>query len=93
MKLKPHGYFLVSFVTSFVDGEISRHEFDMDYSGYVIEHFPSFRKEHPRLANRFADTIDVAYELGERKTDEALRDSMADALDDFFGNRQDCDIF
>ena len=65
----------------------------MDYSGYVIEHFPSFRKEHHRLANRFADTIDVAYELGERKSDEALRDSMADALDDFFGNRQDCDIF
>ena len=65
----------------------------MDYSGYVIEHFPSFRKEHSRLANRFADTIDVAYELGERKSDEMLRDSMADALDDFFGNRQDCDIF
>ena len=47
MKLKPHGYFLVSFVTSFVDGEISRHEFDMDYSGYVNEHFPGFQKEHP----------------------------------------------
>ena len=39
MKLKPHGYFLVNFVTSFVEGEMSRHEFDMDYSGYVIEHF------------------------------------------------------
>ena len=93
MKLKPHGYFLVSFVTRFVDGEISREAFDMDYSGYVIEHFPAFRKEHPRLANRFADTIEVAYEQGERKSDEALRDSMADALDDFFGNRQDCDLF
>ena len=55
MKLKPHGYFLVNFVTSFVEGEMSRHEFDMDYSGYVIEHFPGFRKEHPRLASRFAD--------------------------------------
>lgn len=93
MKLKPHGHFLVSFVTRFVDGEMSRDEFDMDYSGYVIEHFPYFRKEHPMLANRFADTIDVAYELGERKSDEALRDAMADALDEFFGNRLDCDIF
>ena len=36
MKLKPRDYFLVSFVTRFVDGEMSRHEFDMDYSGYVI---------------------------------------------------------
>ena len=93
MKLKSHGYFLVSFVTSFVDGEMSRNAFDMDYSGHVIEHFPHFQKEHPRLANRFAATIDVAYELGERKSDEALRDSMADALDDFFRNHQDGDIF
>ena len=93
MKLKPHGYFLVSFVTSFVDGEISRHEFDMDYSGYVIEHFPHFLKEHPRLSSRFAATIDVAYELGEHKSDEDLRDAMDEALDDFFGNLQDCDIF
>ena len=92
MKLKPHGYFLVSFVTRFVDGEMSRHEFDMDYSGYVIEHFPDFRKEHPRLASRFADTIDFAYDLGEHKSDEDLRDAMAEALYDFFGNRQDCDI-
>lgn len=40
----------------------------------------AFRKEYPRLASRFADTIDVAYELGERKSDEDLRDSMANAL-------------
>ena len=93
MKLKPHGYFLVGFVTSFVNGEISRHEFDMDYSGYVIEYFPGFRKEHPRLASRFADTIDYAYDLGEHKSDEDQRDAMDEALDDFFGNRQDCDIF
>ena len=93
MKLKPHGYFLVSFVTSFVDGEISREAFDMDYSGYVIKHFPGFRKEHPRLANRFADTIDYAYDLGEHKSDGDLRDAMDEALDDFFGNRQACDIF
>ena len=93
MKLKPHGYFLVSFVTRFVDGEMSRHEFDMDYSGYVNEHFPDFRREHPRLANRFVDTIDFAYDLGEHKSDEALQDAMAHALDDFFGNRQNYDIF
>ena len=93
MKLKPHGYFLVEFVTRFVDGELSRFDFDLDYSAYVNEHFPYFQQEHPRLSRRFADTIDVAYELGEHKSDESLRDSMADALDDFFTNRQSCDIF
>ena len=33
---------------------------------------------------------DFAYNF---KSDDDLRASMADALDDFFGNRQDCDIF
>ena len=93
MRLKPHGYFLVDFVTSFVDGEMSRFDFDLDYSGYVIEHFPGFQQEHPRLARRFANTIDVAYELGEHLPDEALRDSLADALDDFMDNRRAVDIF
>ena len=36
---------------------------------------------------------DFAYDLGEHKSDDALRTSIADALGDFFGNRQDCDIF
>ena len=48
---------------------------------------------YPRLASRFADTIDFAYDLGEHKSDDDLRASMTGALDDFFGNRQDCDIF
>ena len=93
MRLKQHGAFLVNFVISFVDGEIDRREFDLDYSGYVIEHFPFFRTEHPRLSKRFADTIDLAYELGERLSDEALRDSIEDALDEFMGNEPVADIF
>ena len=37
MKLKKHGAFLGNFVVDFADGNISRWEFDMDDSGYVIE--------------------------------------------------------
>lgn len=58
MKLKKHGAFLVNFVIDFANGDMSRWEFDMDYSGYVIDHFPEFEKEHPRLSRRFADTIE-----------------------------------
>ena len=53
MKLKKHGAFLVNFVIDFANGDMSREEFDMDYSGYVIEHFPEFEREHPRLSRRF----------------------------------------
>ena len=33
----------------------------MDYSSYVIEHFPEFQREHPRLPRKFADTIERTY--------------------------------
>ena len=93
MKLKPHGYFLVDFVNSFACGEMSRFDFDLDYSGYIIEHFPYFREEHPRLAQRFVDTIEVAYVLGEHQSDEELQASMVEALDDFLSNRQSRNLF
>ena len=61
MKLKKHGAFLVNFVIDFVNGDMSRFFFNLDYSGYVIEHFPEFEREHPRLSRGFADTIDLTY--------------------------------
>lgn len=44
MKLKKHGAFLVNFVINFANGDMSHEEFDMDYSGYVIEHFATTPK-------------------------------------------------
>jgi predicted ATPase len=45
--------------------------FDLDYSAYVIEHFPYMEIENSRLADRFAYTVDWAYERG---TDLGLSD-------------------
>ena len=92
MKLKKHGAFLVNFVIDFANGDISRLEFDMDYSGYVIEHFPEFEREHPRLSRRFADTIDRTYSACSWMTDEAVRDAIEDAVDEFLGNESMADI-
>lgn len=85
MKLKPHGAKLVNFVISFSNGEISREDFDMDYSGYVIEHFPAFEREHPRLSRRFADTIELTYSTCSWMSDESFQDAIGDAVDDFLG--------
>ena len=93
MKLKKHGAFLVNFVIGFANGDISRLEFDMDYSGYVIEHFPEFEREHPRLSRRFADTIERTYSACSWMTDDAFRDAIGDAVDTFLGNAPDTDIF
>ena len=93
MKLKKHVAFLVNFVIDFVNGDMSRRDFDMDYSGYVIEHFPEFEREHPRLSRRFADTIEHAYSTCSWMSDEAFRDAIGDAVDTFLGNAPDVDIF
>lgn len=65
------------------NGEISRQYFDLDYSGYAIEHFPFFEKEHPRFEARFARTVDTAYDRWPWMTDEVFLDALSDALDDF----------
>lgn len=85
MKLKKNGAKLVNFVADFVNGDVERGAFELDYAGYVIECFPKFEKEHPRLARRFADTVDRTYDDCVGMPDDELRDALADALDVFMG--------
>ena len=91
--LKKHGAFLVNFVIDFANGDMSREEFDMDYSGYVIEHFPEFEREHPRLSRRFANTIERTYSTCSWMADDAFRDAIGDAVDAFLGNAPVADIY
>ena len=85
MKLKPHGRFLVSYVTQFVNGDIERKDFDQNYDRYFTEHIMHFGKEHPRLSRRFVSTVGTAYDLGHDLTDEALRRLLSQALQMFSG--------
>ena len=85
MKLKKHGAFLVNFVIDFANGDMSRFFFDLDYSGYVIEHFPEFEREHPRLSRKFADTIDLTYSYGSWMDDDVFGDAIGEAVDEFLG--------
>jgi len=93
MKLKKHGALLVNFVIDFANGDMSREDFDMDYSSYVIEHFLEFEREHPRLSRRFADTIERIYSTCSWMTDEAFRDAIGDAVDAFLGEAPAADIY
>ena len=72
---------------------MSRRDFDRDYSGYVIKHFPKFERAHPRLSRRFADTIDRTYSTCFWMMDEAFRDAIGDAVDAFLGNAPVADIY
>ena len=40
MNFKQHTAFMIDIISDFVNSELERYFFDMDYSAYVIEHFP-----------------------------------------------------
>lgn len=92
MKLKKHGAFLVNFVIDFANDNMSRCNFDLDYSGYVIEHFPYFEREHPRLSRRFVDTIDLTYDTCSWMEDDAFRNAIGEAVDVFLGETPPTDF-
>lgn len=50
MRVGKHTAFMIEFVSYFADGKISRYTFKMDYSEYIIEHFPMMKRENARLA-------------------------------------------
>ena len=84
MKLGPYGKFFVEYVMAFVNDNLARWEFDLDYSGNVLEHFPEFESETPKLAAKFARTVDRACESCAWMDDMALADALSDTLDGFF---------
>ena len=87
MKTGKHTSFMINFIKDFIDGEIDCYFFKMDYSAYVIEHFQHMEYENPRLADRFADTIDNAYEkaINLRLSDEKFRAEISYAYDEWLG--------
>ena len=82
MKVGKHTAFMIDFVSDFADGDMERLFLDLDYSHYVIEHFPYMENENARIARKFADTVDVAYErwADSDLSDEAFREKISVAL-------------
>ena len=89
MNFKKHTAFMIDFISDFVNGDLERYFFDLDYSAYVIEHFPHMELENSRFADSFAHTVDRAYErvadLG--LSDEEFRDEISKALDEWLAGR------
>ena len=87
MKVGKHTAFIIDFVSDFADGKMSRDDFELDYSGYMIEHFPEMEREDFRLARKFANTVDANYEYTENHniSDDDFRILMNNALCDLLG--------
>jgi hypothetical protein len=78
---------MIDFASEFADGNISRDAFEMDYFGYVIEHFPAMERENMRLARKFADTVDsvVNFATDHKISDDDFRIMINNALCDLLG--------
>jgi hypothetical protein len=89
MNYKKHTAFMIDFISDFVNGEIERFFFDLDYSAYVIEHFPHMERENSRFAEKFAHTVDQTYDRGSDfgLSDEEFRVEIANALDEWLGRK------
>lgn len=87
MKVGKHTAFIIDFVSDFADGKISRDDFEIDYSGYIIEHFPMMERENALFAGKFARTIDDAVEYAQANNmfDEDFRIMVNNALCDLLG--------
>jgi hypothetical protein len=89
MKVGEHTAFMIEFISDFANGELGRLFFDLDYSAYVIEHFPHMELENTKFADKFAYTIDRAYERGTDQglSDEDFRVEISNALDEWLGKK------
>lgn len=90
MNAGEHTTFMINFISDFINGEIDRYFFDLDYSAYLIEHFPYMELEDSRLADRFANTVDLAYERGTALglSDEEFRIEISNAFDKWLGGKK-----
>lgn len=90
MNFKEHTAFMIDFISDFVNGDLERYFFDMDYSAYVIEHFPYMELENSKLADKFANTLDRAYERGTDLglPDEEFRVEISNALNVWLGSKK-----
>lgn len=87
MKVGKHTAFMIDFVSDFADDNMSRYNFELDYSAYVIEHFPKMEREDYSLARKFANTVDCAVEYAEANniSDDDFRVAVNNALCDLLG--------
>ncbi|MFA5528649.1 MAG: hypothetical protein WC996_08530 [Peptostreptococcales bacterium] len=85
MKFKKRTAFMIDFISDYINGEIERYFFDLDYSAYVIKHFPHMEREDALLADKFAFTIDSAYEDGSDLdlSDEEFKVKISNAFDEW----------
>ena len=84
MKVGKHTAFMIDFVSDFADGKISRDHFELDYSGYVIEHFPMMERENALLARKFTATVDNAAQFNNILNDD-FRVIVNNAICDLLG--------
>ena len=79
--------FMLGFVRDFIEGRMELWEFELDYDGYINEHFPRMERENPSLARRFAAVIDDSVEHARARnlSDSQFRELVSHAYLELMG--------
>ena len=75
---------MIDYVKDFIEGRMERWEFDIDYSAYMIEHYPKMERENPQLADCFVYYIDEqGFEAGEGLSDNKYKQLIKKRFNQF----------
>ena len=69
--------FMTEFIRKYLNGEMKRFEFDLDFASHMKEHYPKMERKYPELADCFYFYM---VEEGTEQIDDLLSDSKHKSL-------------
>lgn len=76
--------FMIAFVQSYLDGERSRLDFDLDFNHYLIKRYPKMERENPVLAECFHFYLaEEGFDQAEGLSDDQHKELMQTRLNEF----------
>lgn len=73
--------FMMEFVRKFIDSEMDRLEFDIDFNYHLIQRFNKMESENSEAAYAFAERISDLVDKSDDMDTEDLRDELCDGFD------------
>lgn len=73
--------FMMTYVQEYLEGKRSRLDFDLDFSHYLIKHYPKMERENPDLAECFNFYLaEEGFDQAEGLSDDRHRETDSKAV-------------
>ena len=75
--------FMLGFVQEYLNGDMDRLGFDLDFNHYLIKYYPRMELENPALAEQFAFYVAEEVDQGETLGDRAHKELICKQWEEF----------